>query len=174
MNIVLTGYRGAGKTTIGKILAERLGFEYVSTDEEILKITGLKIPEFVERYGWEKFRDVETEVIISLSGEDRKIIDTGGGAILRESNVKALKKNGFVIFLSAPPDVLAKRIMDSQERPPLKKGKTHWEEVKEVLEERLPFYKKAMDVEVSTAEGKPEEICEKILSILREKGIINF
>ncbi len=168
MKIVLIGYRGSGKTTIGKILSNKLGLKYISTDEEIVRRTGKSIPEFVKEHGWKRFRDVETQVAKALSDEDNIIIDTGGGIVLREENVKALKKNGFVIFLSAPPSVLAERIKDDTMRPPLKEGKTHWEEVKEVLEERLPFYRKAMDVEISTDGKNPEEVCEEIIKILKK------
>lgn len=167
MKIVLIGSRGAGKTTIGRILSKRLGLRYVSTDEEIVKRTGKSIPDYVSLYGWGKFRDVETEVAKSLSEEDG-VIDTGGGIVLREENIKSLKKNGIVVFLSAPADVLALRIKDDRMRPPLKGGKTHCEEVKDVLEERLPYYRKAMDFEVLTDGKTPEEVCEEIIKLLKE------
>jgi len=171
MKIVLIGYRGSGKTTVGKILSKVLGLRFISTDEEIVKKTGKSIPEIVKNYGWEKFRDIETEIAKSLSDEDNIIIDTGGGIVLRDENVRALKRNGIVIFLSAPPEVLAERIKDDSSRPPLKLGRTHWDEVKEVLEERLPYYRKAMDIEISTEGKTPEEVSEEIIKILQnEKG----
>lgn len=169
MKVVLIGYRGAGKTTIGRMLSSVLGYEYISTDEEIVKRVGMKIPEYVQKYGWEAFRDVESEVASEVSEKDDVVIDTGGGIVLREKNVHALRKNGVIIFLSAPPEVLAERIKDDTGRPPLKKGKTHWEEVKEVLEERMPYYRRAMDFEVTTNGKSPEEVVEEIMRLLRKK-----
>ena len=83
MNIVLIGYRGTGKSTVGKLLARRLGRDLLSTDTEVVKRAKLSIPELVERHGWDYFRDMESTVCRDLAGRDQVIIDTGGGAILR-------------------------------------------------------------------------------------------
>ena len=90
MNIVLIGYRGTGKSTVGKVLAAKLGRTLVSTDKEIVRRTGRSIPEIVAEQGWEHFRNLESEVCTDLAGRDNLVIDTGGGAILRQQNVGAL------------------------------------------------------------------------------------
>lgn len=166
MKIVLVGYRGSGKTTIGKLLAQKLGWRYFSTDDEIVRRMGMSIPEIVEKYGWDKFRDVESEVAKEVGDMEEVVVDTGGGIVLRDINREHLRRNSIVIFLSAPPQVLAERIMHDKNRPPLKEGKSHWEEVEEVLRERLPFYRSIMDIEISTFRHTPHEVCEKIITFL--------
>ncbi len=98
MNIVLIGYRGTGKSTVGRLLAARLGRELVSTDVEIVKRAKCTIPEIVAQYGWEYFRDLESDICRELASRDQLVIDTGGGAILRAQNVEALKENGAVVL----------------------------------------------------------------------------
>ena len=98
-NIVLTGMPGSGKSTTGKILAEKLGREFIDTDEEIRKKTGIEISDYFERCGEKEFRSLETEVIKAISSKSGIVIATGGGAILKEENIDALKMNGTVYFL---------------------------------------------------------------------------
>ncbi len=98
-NIVLTGMPGAGKTTIGKILAEKLGKTFIDTDEEIKK-RGKSPDEIIKTMGEEKFRDTESEIIKEISAKNNCVIATGGGAVLREENVNALKRNGKIVFLN--------------------------------------------------------------------------
>ena len=81
MNIVLIGYRGTGKSTVGKVLAARLGWPLVSTDVEIVRRAGRSVPEIVTQHGWEHFRDLESTVCRDFAAQDKLIIDTGGGAI---------------------------------------------------------------------------------------------
>jgi shikimate kinase len=83
MNLVLIGYRGTGKSLIGRILENRLRMPCISMDEEINKRAGMSIPEIVEKYGWNRFRDIESEVALGLSARDNVIVDTGGGVIER-------------------------------------------------------------------------------------------
>ena len=92
MNLVLIGYRGTGKTTVGKILAEQLARGLVSTDGEVIKRAGRSIPDIVQHDGWEHFRGLEAEVCRDLGAQDGLVIDTGGGAILKPENVVSLKK----------------------------------------------------------------------------------
>ena len=87
MNIVLIGYRGTGKSTVGRLLAARWGREFVSTDTEIVKRAHRTIPEIVAQEGWEYFRDLESDICKELAVRDQLVIDTGGGAILRAQNV---------------------------------------------------------------------------------------
>ncbi|MCX5901656.1 MAG: shikimate kinase, partial [Proteobacteria bacterium] len=106
MNIVLTGYRGTGKSAVARLLAKKIGWESLSLDAMIARQEGRTIPEIVDASGWEYFRDAESACIAELAGRDRVILDTGGGAILRSGNVQALRKNGLVFWLKACPETI--------------------------------------------------------------------
>lgn len=166
---MLIGYRGAGKSTVARLLASELKMPAVCLDEEIVKRAGKGIPEIVADRGWDAFRDLESDVVEVYANEDGWVIDAGGGVILRKKNVTNLRRNGTLFWLRAPPAVLIERIKEDTERPPLKRGKTFLEEVEEVLEERLPLYRSAADFEIDVSEKAPEQIASQIRAILREK-----
>ena len=166
MNIVLIGYRGTGKSTVGKILAERLGRELVSTDAEIISRARLPVPDIVQRFGWDHFRDLESEVCRDLAGKDGLIIDTGGGAILRQQNVDSLKKNGVLIWLTADVRTITERIGGDTQRPSLTGAKSFTEEVEEVLRERQPKYKSAANHIIETDGRSVAEVAVAILALV--------
>ena len=101
MNIVLIGYRGSGKSSVATMLASRLRWERVSTDTEIVARAKQSIPDIVQAFGWEYFRDLESDVCREVGAKNSLIIDTGGGAILRPQNIQALKANGRLFWLTA-------------------------------------------------------------------------
>ena len=171
MNIVLIGYRGAGKSTVAHLLAADLKMPEVCLDEEIVKRAGKRIPEIVANHGWEYFRDLESEVVEVYASRDGWVIDAGGGVILREKNVLSLRRNGILIWLTAPPSVLIERIREDTERPALKRGKTFLEEVEEVLEERYPLYRSAAHFEIDVSERTPEQAASRIQAILRKRDL---
>ena len=164
MNIVLIGYRGAGKSAVGRVLARRLGRELVSTDAEIVRRSGKSIPQIVERQGWEYFRDLESTVCRDLAGRDNLIIDTGGGAILRPQNVEVLKQNGRFWWLTAGVSTLAGRIGHDKQRPSLTGSRSFVDEIAEVLAERLPKYQAAADWTIATEGLTVNQVAEQILS----------
>jgi shikimate kinase len=171
MNIVLIGYRGTGKSVVGRILAHRLGRVYVGMDANIVNRAGMSIPQIVEQYGWPRFRDIETEEVFDLSGKDQLIIDTGGGVIERADNIPALKANGVVFWLKASVDTIVRRIQGGDQRPALTEGKTFTQEVAQVLGERLPRYQGAAHYEIDTDALTPEQVAEKIITML-EKAVL--
>ena len=158
-SIVLTGMPGSGKTTLGKILAERLGRQFTDTDGEIIKRAGMSIAEIFRRYGEKRFRDMETEVIREISGRGGQIVATGGGAILRRENIDTLKQNGTVVFLDRAPET----IVPTEDRPLA----DDLSKVRRLYEERYPVYKAATDVTV-TVTGAPERTADTILERLKE------
>ena len=166
MNIVLIGYRGTGKSTIGKILADRLGRAYVGMDSEIIKKAGMSIPEIVERFGWPKFRDFETSLAEQLAAENNMVIDTGGGIVERPENMASLGKNSQVFWLKASVAVIVQRIGGDTQRPALTAGKTFTQEVAEVLESRFSKYRNAADHEIDTDVLSPEQAVDLIVSRL--------
>jgi len=165
MNIVLIGYRGTGKSTVGKLLAERFGMVYISMDGEIVQRAGMPIPEIVDKLGWPGFRDIESELALNLADEDNKIIDTGGGVIERPENIEALKKNAQIFWLKASVNTIVSRIQEGTERPALTAGKTFTEEVAEVLEKRVDRYSSAADHEIDTDGVTPCQIVERIIPL---------
>lgn len=166
MNIVLIGYRGTGKSTVAKMLAARLGLELVSTDEEIVKRAKQSIPEIVAQHGWEYFRDLESAVCRDLAGRDQLVIDTGGGAILRPQNVKALKRNGKLIWLTATVETITARIGGDSQRPSLTGTKSFVEEISEVLRARTPKYQAAADHVIQTDDRPTEQLTEAVLALM--------
>ena len=168
MNIVLIGYRGTGKSVVGEILAARLRMQCIGMDVEIVKRAGMSIPEIVEKYGWQKFRDIESEEARKLAGIDNIVIDTGGGVIERPENIEALKTNSRIFWLKASVDVIVSRIQGDTERPALTAGKTFTEEVTEVLERRIPKYKNSAQYEIDTDDLTPDQVADRVIEIWLE------
>jgi len=166
MNIVLIGYRGTGKSTVGKLLAMRLGRQFVSTDEEVIKRAKRTIPQIVAQEGWEYFRDLESEVCREFAGRDRLVIDTGGGAILRTQNVETLKKSGILFWLTASVETITKRIGRDNQRPSLTGSKSFIDEIQDVLRERTPKYQAASDHVITTDDRSIKQLVEIILTLV--------
>jgi shikimate kinase len=166
MNIVLIGYRGTGKSTVGRLLAARWGREFVSTDTEIVKRAHRTIPEIVAQEGWEYFRDLESDICKELAVRDQLVIDTGGGAILRAQNVEALKRTGTVFWLTASVETIAKRIGDDNQRPSLTGTKSFVDEIQDVLRERTPKYQAAADHVIMTDNRSIIQLVEAIRTLV--------
>tara|TARA_B100000315_G_scaffold157956_1_gene146607 strand:- start:4075 stop:4575 length:501 start_codon:yes stop_codon:yes gene_type:complete len=163
MNIVLIGYRGTGKSTVGRVLAKKLKRLLITLDELIVKKAGMSIPEIVEKQGWDFFRDLESEVVKEASNIGNCIIDCGGGVILRDENVKNLKQIGKCFLLKADIDTIISRIEGDANRPTLKEGMSFREEQEKVLKEREAKYKAAADVKIDTSVLSVDKAVEKIL-----------
>ena len=164
MNLVLIGYRGTGKSAVGQLLAKRLGRELVNMDAEIVQGAGMSIPEIVEKFGWDAFRDREAAEARKLAGRDGLVIDCGGGVIEREENTAILQQNAMVFWMQASVQTIVGRIEGDTERPALVEGKTFTEEVAEVLERRTPKYRAAAHHVIDTDGLTPEQVADKILS----------
>ena len=167
MNIVLIGYRGTGKSVVGRIVAEKLGRECVGMDAKIVEGAGISIPEIVGKEGWPGFRDRETRLARDLAGRDDIVIDCGGGVIERPENMEALRSNSTVIWLRASVGVIVERISGDTERPALVEGKTFTAEVAEVLERRTPLYRDSSHHEIDTDRLTPGEIADRVVAIYR-------
>jgi len=164
VNIVLIGYRGTGKSTVARLLGQRLGRPVVSTDAEVIARANLSIPEIVEQSGWDHFRNLESAVCQSLTNHDELVIDTGGGVILRDENVAALKANGVTVWLTAEVPTIVSRIGADTQRPSLSGTKNFVEEIEEILKTREPNYKAAADHVISTDQSSPDQITDLILN----------
>lgn len=152
-NISLVGMPGAGKTTVGRILAEKLGMSFCDTDEEIEKIAGESPEKIIEKYGEERFREIETEVAESVSSLRGVVIATGGGTILREKNVEKLRSCGVVIWLGRDLNLLA------QNNRPLSKNMP----ISRLFKQREEYYVAASDKKIENDEAA-EKTAEKIIT----------
>ncbi len=169
MNITLIGYRGTGKTTVSKLLADELGYKLLSTDALIIEHANSSIPDIVKKDGWEKFRKYEKEVISEIAEFDDCVFDCGGGIVENWENIIALKKNKStkIVLLEAEVNTIAERIQGS-DRPSLT-NKNIVNEIEEVLNKRRKLYQKAADIKIDTSKISPIETVKKIKKLLNLK-----
>ena len=152
-NIVLTGMAGCGKTTIGKILSEKLNMNFVDTDDKIIEKAKMPITEIFEKYGEEYFRKLESEVVEETAKLQNTVVATGGGAVLNKQNVLALRGNGRIYFLDRPLE----QIIPTSDRP-LSKNR---EAIEKRHNERYEIYKNSCTVHLKT-NGVAEQTAEII------------
>jgi len=173
MNLVLIGYRCTGKTTVGRLLAESLGWPLVDTDTLIQERAGKSIKDIVAAGGWPEFRRLERETIADVAAQDRQVISAGGGAILDEINRNALRAGGRVVLLTAAPEVIWRRMKADPktmaERPNLTDS-GGIAEVRNVLAEREAAYQAAGHYAVPTDRWSPDEAAARILEWFKESG----
>ncbi|MCA9247509.1 MAG: shikimate kinase [Planctomycetales bacterium] len=170
MNIYLIGYRGVGKSTVARLLAERLGWRFVDADLELEQRAGKTIREIFAEDGEPAFRDLESDVLESLSREDCLVVGVGGGGVLRESNRDLLCASGKLVWLTASCETILRRISDDphsvQRRPNLTRsgGPT---EVEQLLREREPIYRALADLTVDTETKDPAALAVQIAADLQ-------
>lgn len=158
-NIILTGFMGTGKTTVGQIVADFIGWHFVDSDDEIVHRVGMSIPEIFVKQGEQGFRRYERVVCQSLVAGNKQVISTGGGMVIDPQNRNLMLKSGLVICLSATPDVLRERLAEGEGRP-LAQG---WEAR---LESRRPIYDQ-IPYQIDTSELIPREVAEKVVALWR-------
>lgn len=168
-NISLIGFMGTGKTSVGKLLSQKLKRESIDTDEMIEKETAMTIGEIFEQEGEAHFRKIEKDLIKRLSGETNKIILCGGGVVLNKENIQNLRKSGKTVLLEAEPEEIYRRIQQDQRRP-LLKGKMNLNTIKELLGQRQEAYLASGDIVVTTTNKTLEEISDEIIMKLNKEG----
>lgn len=166
--IVLIGFRGTGKSTIGKQLAANLGWKYFSTDEQIEKKEGKTIDLIVKKKGWKHFREVEADVIDELQSFPNLVIDAGGGIVENENNIKKLSISSIVIWIDAQIEDIINRLQEIKNRPLLNKDNLI-EDIEFNYKRRQTIYKRCSDLRFDTSIETPENICNKIISTLGMK-----
>ena len=161
-NIVLIGMTGSFKTTAGKIIAEKLGYDFFDADDEIVKKYEQRpIPQIFYLFGEHGFRDRETNVIKKLSKKKGVVISCGGGAVLRDKNMKVLKKKGMIVQLYADPEILHARISGDKNRP-VTNGKTA-AELESLYKIRKPLYDKYGEHKIDNSSLSPEQTADEVL-----------
>jgi shikimate kinase len=177
LNIFLIGYRCTGKTSVGKNIAGKIGWEFIDADDLLMKKTGETVSEIVARDGWPAFRKIEKDVLKEICRGRGQVIATGGGVVLDDENIDRMRQSGIVVWLRATPETILKRMhrdtKNTDLRPSLTKHSMETE-IKTTLEQRTSLYAIAMTVEVDT-ENKPlHEVSLEVLTILGRNGWIDY
>lgn len=164
-NIVLIGFMGTGKTTIAIKLANALNMRYVSTDDLIEKREKRTINEIFTKDGEDYFRDIESDVVCEVAGQDGLVVDTGGGVVIREENLANLRSTGIVICLTADEDAIMERTKKYKHRPLLNVEDPKLK-IRNLLAKRAPLYAKA-DHCIDTGKLTVRQVIEKIMEIAK-------
>ncbi|RMD60242.1 MAG: 3-dehydroquinate synthase, partial [Nitrospirae bacterium] len=165
MKIVLTGFMATGKSSTGRELAKRLGYEFVDTDELIVEREGMSIKEIFEKKGEPYFRELEKRIVKEVSKRDSVVIAPGGGAIKDEENMRALKRNGIMICLRAEPEEILRRVKSEEGVRPLLNVPDPLSEIKRLLREREKFYREA-DFSLDTDDKDVDTVVDEIIKKL--------
>lgn len=166
----MTGYRGSGKTTVARLVAERLGWEVVDSDDAIELEAGKSIAQLFANDGEPVFRDLEERVITELCTRDQTVIALGGGAILREPTRHRLRASGPVVWLTASAETLAHRIAQdaaSGDRRPSLTGLSGLAEVEQVLAAREPIYRECATFSIDGEGHDPDAVADEVVARLR-------
>ena len=169
MNIYLTGYRATGKSTVADLLAGLLQWPLLDTDQLVEKETGMSIAEIFSSLGEVGFREREYQALCQCSGLDKHVIALGGGAVISAANRDVLRGTGPMVWLTATVETILERLgkdpMTASRRPDLVLGGGE-EEVRRLLEERVPVYQECADLVMPTDQSTPEEVAGKIVAWL--------
>ncbi len=172
-NISLIGFMGTGKTTISKALSLITGFQEIDVDKYIVEQAGMEISQIFEKYGEAYFRNLETESIRKITEKEGYIISCGGGAVLKDENVKILKNSGKIVLLTASPETIFDRVKDHTHRPILNQDMS-LKHVKELMAEREPRYQAVADFQVNVDKNDRVLTCYEILNRLEQEGCITI
>lgn len=163
-NVILIGFMGCGKTTVGKILAEDLSLDYYDIDEFIETNTKMSIPEIFKKAGEEWFRNQESFALTCLTDADNRLIATGGGIVEKEENLETLKKGGTVVYLKASPDKLWTRAGKDPNRP----LSTDLASFRKLFDRRKARYEAVSDIVIDTGSLSVERTVEAVKKALSE------
>ena len=170
--IILVGLMGAGKTTIGRALAQRAGLQFVDSDHEIERREGCTISALFARDGEARFRDIEAEVIDALTQREGIVLATGGGAVLRDASRRAMHTRGTVVYLRASPDELAHRMRHDRSRPLLQGGDAR-AKLRELFRQRDPLYREAAHFVIDTGRPSAGMLAQLVMTQLERAGVLD-
>lgn len=169
-NVILIGFMGTGKTSTGRLLANRIGYSFIDTDNKIEAVNKMSIPEMFRKYGEKYFRERETEIIKNIAKYHHAVISTGGGVVLNPHNMNLLSQNGVVVSLTASIDSILERTSRRNSRPLLETVDRR-KVIEELLKSRIEFYRKA-DCVIDTSNISPLQVTDKIIDFMRKGGIL--
>jgi len=177
MNIFLIGYRCTGKTSVARLIAEKIGWDFVDADELLMKNAGETVTDIVSKGGWPLFRKLEKETLQDICKKQKQVVATGGGVVTDEENIGLMKQHGTVVWLRATPETIFYRMGQDTQTSHLRPSLTDHDQKSEIeatLRERTPMYANAMTVEVDT-EGKTlPEISSEVVLMLSGIGFIGI
>ena len=167
-HIFLIGFMGSGKSTVAKYLSSAYQMKQIEMDEQIEKNEGRSISSIFEKEGEEYFRTLETELLKSLDPRETFVVSCGGGAAVKEENVREMKEKGRIILLSAQPETVYVRVKNSHNRP-LLEGNMNVSYIKDLMDKRQKLYERAADFQVKTEGRTAEDIGEEIIKQIRKE-----
>lgn len=167
-NIILTGFMGTGKSSVGKALAKQLGCRFADLDELIAAKAGVTIREIFEHHGESRFRELEADIIAGIESDEVLVVSTGGGAVISPDNRRRMHQAGRIVNLTASAEAIQERLIGDGTRPLLKDDKSI-DKIAAMLAEREPFYADA-DIRIDTTGKKIEDVLDEILVWLKKEG----
>jgi len=170
-NVFLIGFMGSGKTTIGRLLAQELGWDFIDLDEMIERREGMSIESIFDTRGEPYFRRVEMDLLKEIVSKSRTVVALGGGTVTQDATWPLLRRNGVVVYLRCRVDELYRRLQDDHNRPLLRRlsPEQRLQKIEELLILREPFYRRADFVVDSTAHQRPKGLAESVCAMIREK-----
>jgi shikimate kinase len=164
-NVILTGFMGSGKSSVGKIIAQRLGYEFCDLDAVIMDEAGLSVNDIFSKHGEVYFRTMESRAAATVAGRTKLVVATGGGAVISEENRRTFRSSGVVINLTASVESIIDRLRHDSSRP-LLKGSGREEKITRLINEREACYADA-DIRIDTTGKKVEDVAAEILAYLK-------
>ena len=163
-NIVLVGFMGTGKSTVGRVIAQKLEFHFIDTDDVIEQTSKAKISDIFAEHGEVYFRDLESQAVKSVALMKNQVVATGGGVVLRSSNIDLLRTGGPIFCLNATPKAIWDRVRSSQSRP-LLRGPDPLKKIETLLDKRAPYYALA-DHQIETTGVSVDRVADEIISYI--------
>jgi shikimate kinase len=173
-NIALIGFMGVGKTAVGKALAGKLSKKFIELDSLIEQKAGKTIPEIFKQDGEIAFRELEIEVTKEVAKGKNQVIACGGGVVLNKINIDRLRNESIIVYLTASPKVILKRVSGGGMERPLLEASNQALTIQGLLTFRKPFYERAADIKIDTSKLDVESIVEQIINKLEEDESFNF
>ncbi len=173
-NIALIGFMGTGKTAVGKVLAEKLGRSFVELDSLIEQKAGMSIPDIFQQDGEIAFRELEMRVTEEVANKKKAVIACGGGIVLNKINIDRLRENARMVYLTASPGVILKRVANEEGQRPLLEVDNPTLTIRELLGFRKPFYERAADIIINTSKLDINSVAEQIISRLKDDESFDF
>ena len=163
-NIVLVGFMGTGKSTVGRVIAQKLEFHFIDTDDVIEQTSKAKISDIFAEHGEDYFRDLESQAVKSVALMKNQVVATGGGVVLRSSNIDLLRTGGPIFCLNATPKAIWDRVRSSRSRP-LLRGPEPLKKIETLLDKRAPYYALA-DHQIETTGVSVDRVADEIISYI--------